>query len=49
MSFRIMGTTGLVADRLGRDSVMVELFADFATMARDRIQGANPLFATAAE
>lgn len=31
------GTTGLVADRLGRDSILIELNPDYAEMARKRI------------
>jgi DNA modification methylase len=33
------GTTGLVAERLGRDAVLIELNEAYATMARDRIAG----------
>lgn len=39
------GTTGLVADRLGRDAVLIELKPDYADMALRRIQGDSPLFA----
>lgn len=42
------GTTGLVADRLGRDAVLIELNPDYAAMARGRIAGDNPLFAEVA-
>ena len=38
------GTTGLVADRLGRDAVLIELNPDYADMARRRITGDAPLF-----
>lgn len=38
------GTTGLVADRLGRDAVLCELNPKYADIARDRIQADNPLF-----
>lgn len=38
------GTTGLVADRLGRDAILVELNPAYATMARARVQNDNPLF-----
>lgn len=38
------GTTGLVADRLGRDAILCELNPAYAAMARDRIMGDNPLF-----
>lgn len=38
------GTTGLVADRLGRDAVLIELNPEYASMARKRISGDNPLF-----
>jgi DNA modification methylase len=39
------GTTGLVADRLGRDAVLIELNGDYAELARRRIAGDAPLFA----
>jgi DNA modification methylase len=39
------GTTGLVADRLGRDAVLIELSPDYAAMARRRIEGDARLFA----
>lgn len=39
------GTTGLVADRLGRDAILIELNPDYAEMARRRIAGDAPLFA----
>jgi DNA modification methylase len=32
------GTTGLVADRLGRDAILIELNPDYCEMARKRIQ-----------
>jgi DNA modification methylase len=38
------GTTGLVADRLGRDAVLCELNPEYAEMARDRIHNDAPLF-----
>jgi DNA modification methylase len=38
------GTTGLVADRLGRDAVLVELNPAYAEMARRRITDDAPLF-----
>lgn len=40
------GTTGLVADELGRDCIGVELNAEYAELARRRIFGAAPLFAS---
>jgi DNA modification methylase len=43
------GTTGLVADRLQRNGVMIELNPAYAAMARARINGDAPLFAGAAE
>jgi DNA modification methylase len=43
------GTTGLVADRLGRDAVLIELNPEYAAMARARITRDAPLFAQAAE
>jgi hypothetical protein len=39
------GTTGLVADRLQRDAVLVELNAGYIDIARRRIAGDAPLFA----
>lgn len=39
------GTTGLVADRLQRDCIGIELNPAYAEMARRRIQGESPLFA----
>jgi DNA modification methylase len=39
------GTTGLVADRLGRDALLIELNPEYAAMARTRIDGDAPLFA----
>lgn len=38
------GTTGLVADRLGRDCILIELNPEYAEIARKRIYGDNPLF-----
>jgi DNA modification methylase len=37
------GTTGLVADRLGRNAIMIELNPAYADMALDRLQGDAPL------
>jgi DNA modification methylase len=39
------GTTGLVADRLQRDALLIELNPEYAGLARRRIQGDAPLFA----
>ena len=39
------GTTGLVADRLGRDAVLIELNPAYAAMARDRIEDDAGMFA----
>lgn len=39
------GTTGLVADRLGRNAILVELNPKYADMAQRRIHGDQPLFA----
>ena len=41
------GTAGLVAKRLGRDYLGIELNADYAAMAERRIKGDMPLFAEA--
>lgn len=42
------GTTGLVADRLGRNATLIELNPAYARMARERIAGDSPLFAEVA-
>jgi len=39
------GTTGLVADRLGRDAILIELNPQYADMARRRITKDAPLLA----
>jgi len=39
------GTTGLVADRLGRDAVLVELNPEYAQLAGGRVYDDAPLFA----
>jgi DNA modification methylase len=39
------GTTGLVADQLGRDATLIELNPTYAAMARARIADYAPLFA----
>lgn len=39
------GTTGLVADRLGRDAILIELNADYCAMAERRLRDDAPLFA----
>lgn len=41
------GTVGLVADRLGRDAILIELNEEYARMARKRIYDDCPLFVTA--
>ena len=38
------GTTGLVADRLQRDAILIELNPTYAAMAEARIRGDAPLF-----
>jgi DNA modification methylase len=38
------GTTGLVADRHGRDAILIELNPEYAEMARKRIINDSPLF-----
>lgn len=40
------GTTGLVANGLGRDFIGCEINPEYAEIARARIQSSNPLFAT---
>lgn len=42
------GTTGLVADKLGRNAVLIELNPEYAAMAERRIQNSAPLFAQVA-
>ncbi len=42
------GTTGLVADRLGRDAILIELNPAYAEMARSRIERDAGLFAEVA-
>jgi DNA modification methylase len=39
------GTTGLVADRLGRSAVLCELNPEYARLARERITADAPLLA----
>ncbi|MCY3634793.1 MAG: DNA methyltransferase [bacterium] len=39
------GTVGLAADRLQRDSVLIEVSPAYAAMAAERIQADSPLFA----
>lgn len=39
------GTTGLVADRMGRDAILIELNPDYIDIARERIQSDAPMFA----
>lgn len=39
------GTTGLVADRLGRNAILCELNPTYAQMAEARIRNENPMFA----
>lgn len=38
------GTTGMVADRLGRDAVLIELNPEYAELARARLRGDGGLF-----
>jgi DNA modification methylase len=40
------GTVGLVADRLNRNSILIELNEQYAKMARQRLIGDAPLFAS---
>jgi DNA modification methylase len=40
------GTTGLVADRMGRNALLCELNPEYAKMAETRIRDENPMFAT---
>jgi DNA modification methylase len=43
------GTTGLVADRLGRNAILIELNPQYAHMARKRIADDAGMFSTVAE
>ena len=43
------GTTGLVADRLQRNAVLIELNPAYADIARRRIEGDAPLFSEVTE
>jgi DNA modification methylase len=43
------GTTGLVADRLQRSAILIELNPEYAAMAEQRIRGDAPLLVEAAE
>jgi len=38
------GTVGLVAQRLGRDSLLIELSPEFCNISQQRIQDDNPMF-----
>ena len=42
------GTTGLVADRHGRDAVLIDLNPEYVAIARNRITGDSPLFSPVA-
>ena len=42
------GTTGLVADRLNRNSVLIELNPEYAAMARNRINDDAGMFGAVA-
>lgn len=39
------GTTGLVADRLGRNAILIELNPEYAALAERRLNADSPLFA----
>ena len=43
--FAVAGTVGLVAERLGRDFIGIELNPDYVAMARRRIEDDAPLLA----
>ena len=42
--FAGVGTTGLVADRLGKNAILIELNAEYVELIKKRIYGDNPLF-----
>lgn len=43
------GTSALVADRLGRDAILIELSPAYAAMARRRIEDDAGMFASVAQ
>ncbi len=43
--YGVEGAIGLVADRLGRDAILIELNPEYADMARARIADDAPLIA----
>jgi DNA modification methylase len=47
--FNGAGTTGLVATRLGRNYIGIELNSEYITMSENRIIGDAPLFNGAAK
>jgi hypothetical protein len=46
---RVAGTTALVADRLGRNAILIELNRSYAAMARRRIEADAGMFAAVAD
>jgi hypothetical protein len=42
------GTVGLVADRLGRDAILIDLNPEYSEMQRQRVTADAPLFAEVA-
>lgn len=42
------GTTGLVADQVGRDAILIEINPTYAQMARERVEADCPMFAEVA-
>ena len=42
---RVLRDAGLVADRLGRDAILIELNPEYAELAENRIRSEQPLFA----
>ena len=42
--FAGVGTTGLAADRLGRDAVLIEISAKYGALCEQRLKGDAPLF-----
>jgi DNA modification methylase len=45
----VAGTTALVADRLQRNAIMIELNPEYVNLARERINSEAGMFAKAAE
>jgi DNA modification methylase len=47
-NIEVAGTTGMVADDLGRDAILIELSPDYVKMSERRIHNRDLLFAQVA-